>query len=346
MPNVLVTGGAGFFGSILKQRLLQNGFQVTSFDRVADYGWHPRLKSVTGDLRDRKLLEQTFADGGFDAVFHCAAALEQGSHQDRENLWTSNVDATRLVAEAARRYDATKLVFLSTNCLWAKNPGHPVKETDAPQPGDIYGESKLAGERLLAQFADDMDVTVLRCPTIIDRGRLGLLTILFEFIQENKTVWLVGDGSNRYQFIYGEDLANACLLALRGNGFNLFHVGSDNVPTLRQSYEAVIAEAGSRSRVRSLPKKSAMSLMRIAHQLRLSPLGPYHSSMMAEDFVFDTSRIKDKLKWRPTLTNDQMLTRAYRYYAHRSEEIHARENVSAHSRPAAMGVIRLLKWVS
>jgi UDP-glucose 4-epimerase len=333
MPNVLVTGGAGFFGGILKQRLLQNGF-------------HPRLKNVTGDVRDRKLVEQTFAAGQFDAVFHCAAALAYGNHKEREELWATNVEATRLLAETARRHDATKLVFLSTHCLWSKQFGRPVNEVDAPKPPGAYGESKLAAERLLAQFADDMDVTVLRCPTIIDRGRLGLLAILFEFIQENKTVWVVGEGANRSQFIYGEDLANACLLALRATGFNLFHVGSDNVPTLRQTYEAVIQEAGSKSQVRSLPTKTALGIMRMAHRLHLSPLGPYHYSMIAEDFAFDTSRIKEKLKWRPTLTNDQMLTRAYRYYARRSQEIHAPADTSDHARSTSMGVIRLLKWVS
>jgi nucleoside-diphosphate-sugar epimerase len=108
----------------------------------------------------------------------------------------------------------------------------------------------------------------------------------------------------------------------------------------------VIREAGSKSKVRSLPKGPTLGLMRLAHHLHLSPLGPYHYRMIAEDFVFDTTRVKQQLGWKPTLTNSQMLERAYRYYAERRNEIEERENVSAHSKPAAMGLIRVLKWFS
>ena len=86
--------------------------------------------------------------------------------------------------------------------------------------------------------------------------------------------------------------------------------------------------------------------MKLAHALKISPLGPYHYRMIAEDFAFDTTKIREAMGWRPTLSNEEMLTRAYEYYAAQREEIHARTNVSAHSKPASMGVIRLLKWVS
>lgn len=342
----MVTGGAGFFGGVLKQRLLNDGWDVVSYDRVPDTASHPRLTSLLGDLRDRALVDAMMREGGFDAVFHCAAALAHGLHVDAKDIWTSNVDATRILAEAAQRHGAPKFVFISTNCLWARNLGHPVTEDEPPQPVEVYGESKMAAEKALREFEGALDVTMIRCPTIIDSGRLGLLSILFEFIHENKTVWVVGDGGNHYQFIYAEDLAQACVLGLNAKGVNLFHVGSDNVPTLRETYEAVIREAGSRSKVKSLPKGPTLAAMRLAHVLHVSPLGPYHYRMIAEDFMFDTTRIQRELGWKPTLTNSQMLERAYRYYAERRNEIHARENVSAHSKPASMGLIRVLKWFS
>ena len=101
-------------------------------------------------------------------------------------------------------------------------------------------------------------------------------------------MWVVGDGSNRYQFIYAQDLATACLQSLAYNGSNLFHIGSDNVVSLRNVYEAIIRAAGSRSRVVSLPKGPTIAAMQLAHKLKLSPLGPYHYRMIAESFVFDT----------------------------------------------------------
>jgi dTDP-D-glucose 4,6-dehydratase len=68
--------------------------------------------------------------------------------------------------------------------------------------------------------------------------------------------------------------------------------------------------------------------------------------MIAEDFSFDTNKIKGVLGWRPTLTNEEMLWRAYEYYSDNRREIEARKDVSAHRKAANMGVIRLLKWVS
>jgi nucleoside-diphosphate-sugar epimerase len=345
MTSFLITGGAGFFGGILKRKLLDDGAQVVSVDLVPDADRHPALTSLQVDIRDEKSMRSVFAAHNFDAVFHIAAMLAHGK-MNRDLLWTSNVDGTGMIARCARDAGVRKLVFTSSNCLWASNMGRPVREDDAPAPAEIYGESKLAGEKLLEQFHDGLDVVVLRCPTIIDSGRLGLLAILFEFIMENKTVWVVGSGSNRYQFIYAGDLAQACVRSLECSGSATFHVGSDNVPSLRECYDAVIRQAGSRSRVRSLPKAPALAAMRLAHTLRISPLGPYHYRMIAEDFIFDTSHIREALGWRPTVNNSEMLTAAYRYYAENRSEILARSNVSAHSRAADMGILRLLKWMS
>jgi len=86
--------------------------------------------------------------------------------------------------------------------------------------------------------------------------------------------------------------------------------------------------------------------MQLAHKLKVSPLGPYHYRMIAEDFIFDTTHIRRQLGWQPTFTNEQMMVEAYRYYAAQRTEIHTRKDVSAHSRPASMGIIRLLKWIS
>jgi nucleoside-diphosphate-sugar epimerase len=318
---------------------------VVSIDLVPDAARHVALTSIEGDIRDEAAMKSLFAKHKFDAVFHIAAMLAHGK-MNHDLLWTSNVDGTGVVARCARDAGVKKLVFTSTNCLWASNLGHPVREDDVPAPAEVYGESKLAGEKLLATLTDGLDVVTIRCPTIIDEGRLGLLAILFEFIRDGKTVWVVGSGGNRYQFIHAGDLSDACVKALDYKGSATFHVGSDNVPTLRQCYEAVIREAGTKAKVRSLPKGPTLLAMRAAHVLKISPLGPYHYRMIAEDFTFDTTRIKAALGWRPTVTNSEMLAAAYRYYAEHREEINARTNVSAHSKAAEMGILRLLKWIS
>jgi nucleoside-diphosphate-sugar epimerase len=111
-------------------------------------------------------------------------------------------------------------------------------------------------------------------------------------------------------------------------------------------YERVIRAAGSKARVASLPRRPTIAMMQLAHKLGVSPLGPYHYRMIAESFVFDTSRIRRELGWTPTLTNEEMMLRAFSYYSENRRAIHARTDVSAHSKAAPMGIIRLLKWMS
>ena len=344
MKTVLVTGGAGFFGGVLKRELLERGHCVISADIVPDEDKHERLFSLNVDIRDRDALNKVFDDHKIDGVMHCAAMLAHGV-KDTDELWKSNVDGTRNVAEAMVAHSVKQLVFTSSNCLWGKAFGRPVREDDVPAPIEIYGQSKYEGERILQSYPQ-LNAVIIRCPTIIDFGRLGLLAILFEFIDEHRRVWTVGGGKNRYQFIYAKDLADACIRALNHSQAEIFNIGSDDVKSLAEVYRYVVKNARSRSAVSSLPLRPTLAAMRLAHKLRISPLGPYHYKMIAEDFLFDTRKIKERLGWKPTLTNEQMLLRAYQYYSQNRREIEQRTDVSDHRRAAKMGVIRLLKWVS
>ena len=345
MRSVLLTGGAGFFGELLKNRLLDDGFHCVSIDLVEDTTSHPNLESMQVDIRDMDALKEVFEAHEFEAVFHCAAMLAHVI-KDKDTLWDSNVNGTRNIAELTKEHKIPKLVFISSNCLWAENFHRPVTEEDVPKPAEIYGLSKWEGEKVLLEYTDYFDAIILRTPTIIDYGRLGLLAILFEFIQEGKKVWVVGGGHNRYQFIYGPDLADACVKALQNDGSDIFNVGSDDVKSMGEVFQYVAEKANTGSRVASLPKGLTLFLMKVAHHLKLSPLGPYHYMMIAEDFIFDTSKIKRKLGWAPTVTNSEMLYRAYKYYQENLEEIRSRTDAPAHKQAAKMGIIKLLKWVS
>jgi UDP-glucose 4-epimerase len=344
MRTVLVTGGAGFFGGILKRAILDSGDRCINVDVVPDHDGHPNLEKHQADLRDRAALDKIFASGPIDGVVHCAAMLAHGS-EDPKELWTSNVDGTRNLMDAMRKHGVRQHVFTSTNCLWGEAMGRPVREDDPPNPVELYGRSKVEAERIIREYTD-INSILLRCPTIIDFGRLGLLSILFEFIDEGRRVWAVGGGRNRYQFIYAQDVANACILALDYPHSDTFNIGSDDVKSIAEVYEYVIRNSQSKAKVATLPRGPALAAMKLAYHLKISPLGPYHYKMIAEDFLFDTSRIKERLGWRPTMTNEEMLWRAYQYYSQNRREIEARQNVSAHRKAAKMGVIRLLKWVS
>jgi len=345
METVLITGGAGFFGDILKRSLLQRGFSVVSIDLEKDDMTAKNLVTVQGDIRDRALLDTLFTKYMFSAVFHLAAILAHAV-KDQDFLWSSNVEGTHEIAEAMKRHNVKKVVFTSTNCLWGKPMGRPVTEDDAPSPIEIYGQSKLEGEKILLRAAPAITPVIIRCPTIMDAGRLGLLAILFEFIDEGRIVWVVGGGDNTYQFIYAQDLVDACVKSLALMEPVIMNIGSENVRSFREVYKEVIKRAGTKSRVGNLPKGPTLFAMRIAYALGLSPLGPYQYKMIAEDFVFDTSRIRRILGWKPTLTNEEMLWRAYEHYRTHRKDIESRTGVSAHKQGAKMGIIRLLKWLS
>jgi nucleoside-diphosphate-sugar epimerase len=345
MSAAFVTGGSGFLGSLLIEKLISDGHSVTNIDLVESNLQFPGLVSVVGDIRNRALLDQLLAASKPDVVFHCASHLAHGALNEGE-LWSSNVEGTRTLAEAVAAAGVPTVVYTSSNCLWGVGFSRPVREDDAPAPVEIYGRSKWEGEKILQSFSDRFSTIAIRCPTIMDEGRLGLLSILFEFVSENRRVWVVGDGSNRYQFIYAKDLIEAMLAGWADGRPNVYGIGSDGILSMRETYEYVIRHCGSTSRVASLPKAPMIAAMRAAHLLRVSPLGPYHYRMIASDFMFDTSKIKSELGWRPTLANHEMLLRAYRYYQANRAEIYSRSLVSAHRKPADMGVIRLMKWMS
>lgn len=342
--RALVTGGAGYLGGVLARFLADRGIAVVSLDRLDDPEPDPRIVYAKADLRRPDQIRAVFEKNGpFDAVFH-AAALMGHEKPDPADLWDSNATGTGHLAEACIAHGVRKIVYTSTICVYGQQYPHPVTEDEPVCPIESYGASKLEGEKILASFAGRLEFDALRCPTIVSAGRLGLLTILFEFVKEGRRVYLVGDGSNRYSFVYALDLCEACLLSARAPGSHVYHVGSDRVKPLREVYEAIIQEAGSRSRLTRLPEKPAIWALKALFALGISPLGPYHARLIAGTFVFDNARIKRDLGWEPTKTNDEMLREAYRYYVERNPG--RSDGLAAHRQSAKMGILRLVKWLS
>lgn len=342
--RVLVTGGAGYFGGLLARTCADRGIHVVATDRLTDPEPDLRIVEARADLRFPDQVDTLFkTQGPFDAVFHCAAVMGH-ENPDPKDLWDSNVQGTANVADACLAHGVRKLVYTSTICVYGKGYAGPVAEDEPTCPIEDYGRSKLEGEKELAARAGRLDADAIRCPTIVSAGRLGLLAILFEFVHEGRKVWLAGDGGNRYQFVYANDLAEACLLAARSPGSHVYHVGSDRVKPLREVYGAVIEEAGSRSRLVPLPAWPVNVALALFHKLGLSPLGPYHWRLLSGTFVFDTRRIKENLGWQPTRTNDEMLRDAYRYWEERRPA--RSQQLAAHRQSAKMGILRLVKWLS
>jgi len=342
MKCFLITGGAGFFGSILKKRLLEQGNKCISIDLMEDFYTHENLISIKGDITNLDLLEDIFKKYQFDAIFHCAAILAHDK-KNLKKLWKSNVTGTEIISDFAIKYNVKKIIFISSNCLWGKSFEYLVDEQEIPNPIEIYGKSKLEAEKILIG-KKQLNSVIFRSPTIIDEGRLGLLSMLFEFIDENRKIPMVGNGENKYQFIYAQDLANACLKALDYNKTGIFNIGSDNVKSFNDVYRYVIKNSNSKSTLIHFPKSLITFAMKVCYLLRISPLGPYQYKMISSSFVFNTDKIKKELNFSPTLTNEEMLLKAYNFFHNNKKEISGRKDVSIHNKNAKLGVIKILKW--
>lgn len=343
MPHVLVTGGAGYFGGILKRHLLRHRYHVTSIDRAPDATRHSCLTKRTGDLRDPWLLNSAFRRARYDAVFHCGAVVPRGCC-DEEDLWTSNVNATRMIAKACREWEVPKLIFASTSCLWG-GTAHAICEDDTPAPVDLYGKSKLAAEHILCEFSVFIDVVILRSPAIIDRVSGGLLAILFDLIRDGRTIWTPGNADNLCQVVSAEDLVRAFMAAMRPGVSDIFHVADPGAKSVRELLLAVIDAARSESMIRGLHERSARTALQVGSRFGIPSLSPYESHMLLDDSFLDTAKARERLGWRASLTCEQILVQAFRQSASRSAENTKRYGIRWF-RPTPLGLARRLKWVS
>lgn len=350
--NVLITGGEGFLGQYLVDYLLQKGgFEVVIFDKLPHqmrHDHHGRVFSFNGDILSKEDVRKVFKIyGPFSSIYHLAGAMPDKSFSD-DLTWKTNVLGTiNLVTRAI--YDGTRsFIFTSSNVTYGVPESLPVTEETPLRPLEIYGKSKAQAEKELEEFKNYINIQIFRCPVITGVGRLGLQAILFEFISENRNVYVLGDGSNRYQFVDAQDVCVALEMASHKKGFEVYNIGADNVLSLRQLYEHVISAAKSRSKIISLPKWPAMTLLSVLDKLNISPLGIYQYTMIGRSMYADTTKIKKTLGWRPKKTNLQSFLENYAWYIKNRNtftEI-GKGTMSSNRSLPKMKVFKLLKMLS
>jgi UDP-glucose 4-epimerase len=154
--RVLVTGGAGYIGSVVAGELLQAGHQVVVFDNLSRGHRQAIPKNaelVVGDLADRALLDQLLRPREIDAVMHFAALIEAGeSMKAPEKFFRNNTANALTLLEAMLAAQVKRFVFSSTAALFGNPERTPIEEDDPVHPTNAYGESKLLVERMLAWF--------------------------------------------------------------------------------------------------------------------------------------------------------------------------------------------------
>ena len=344
MSRYLITGSSGFLGTILTRELEKSGHELVLVDSLVGAEQVGGHRFIQQNLSQHEAVDVVAAAGPFDAIFHLASQIDFGV-DDQSDLFSNNVAATQTVAAIAKRSSCRKVVFTSSNAIFLGYPGdRRITDEDSPIPTDEYGRSKVRSEECLAEEASDFDSIVFRCPNILDAGRVGMLSIFFDFVLEGRKCWLIGDGSTRYQCIYSLDLVNAMLSSLALKGSHTFNIGSDNVTSIYEMYQSVIDRAACGSRVGSLPAFPAIPVLKILNRLGLSPIGPYQFRMLTADFVFDCTKIKSVLNWEPTLNNSEMLCKAFDYY--NENRLSLDSGKSANSGKASQGIIGMIRRLS
>lgn len=336
----LVTGGAGYFGTLLVQRLCNAGRRVRVFD-VNDMLDRPAgVEVMRGDIRDPVAVRR--ACEGVEHVYHNVAQVPLA--KDREIFWSVNCDGTRHLLEASRAVGVSKVVHTSTSAVFGAPKQNPVTEATVPRPQEEYGRAKLAAEHLCDEFRKrGLDVSIVRPRTIMGHGRLGIMQILFEWVRNGRNIPVLGRGDNTYQFVHADDLADACIRAANVPGSETFNVGAERFGTMRETLQALVDHARTGSRVISVPAAPAVALMQVTSRLGTSPLGAYHSLMYGRSMYFDISKAKRMLGYAPEYSNEEMFCHSYDWYvAHRSE-VFGRVHASHHSSTVKQGVLR---WVS
>lgn len=314
--KVLITGGEGFLGTYLVNYLSHiGGHEIVIFDTLPS----SRVGHFRGDIVSKEDVRAVFAvHGPFQTVYHLAGAMPSKAVSD--NLtWKTNVSGTINVVSEAVKSGVESFVFTSSNVTYGIPESLPVTEETPLHPLETYGKSKAQAERELERFKKRINIGIFRCPVITGVGRLGLQAILFEFISENRNVYVLGDGLNKYQFVDAMDVSVALELASHRKGFDIYTIGGDEVMSLRDIYQKVIDAAKSKSKIISLPKIPALAILAVLDKLNISPLGIYQYTMISRSLYADTTKIKKKLGWKPKKTNVDSFIENYRWYVTNKE---------------------------
>lgn len=335
---MLVTGGSGYFGGGLVERLLARGDTVRVFDRH-EPARRDELEWVAGDVRDRDALRTACED--VDVVLHNVAQVPLA--RDRRLFRSVNVVGTANLLVAARDAGVAKVVHTSSSAVFGIPDANPVTEDSRRRPLEDYGRAKLEAELLCQEAARaGLDVTVIRPRTILGHGRLGIMAVLFDFVADGAPVYVLSRGANRYQLVHASDLADACLRAADREGPAVYNVGAGEFGTMRETLQALVDHAGTGSTVRSLPIGPSRAAMQGLARLGLAPFAPYHWLLYGESLWFDITKARTELGWEPRHSNASMLVESYEWFlAHRHELDGA--SGSHHQSPARLGLLRALK---
>lgn len=256
--KAFVSGGAGFIGSHLVDRLMADANEVTVYDNltsgkkqfISQHFNNPRFELVIGDLLDLNLLNKSME--GHDVVYHLAA-----NPQAREGIFKTRLDleqntlATYNVLESMRINAVRKIIFTSSGTVYGETPDIQIKENYGPLlPISLYGASKLACEGLISAFSDlfSIQAWIFRFGNIVGpRATHGVIFDLINKLKEDSaTLQVLGDGNQTKPYVYIDDCIDGILFVFRNanDRINVFNLAASTVTNVKAIVRMIIEKTG------------------------------------------------------------------------------------------------------
>jgi UDP-glucuronate 4-epimerase len=271
--NILITGGAGFIGSHLSERLLLENHNVVCIDNFDDFYARkikeqnissqlnqPNYKLVEGDIRRFEQLLQLFNEHSFDIVYHIAArAGVRPSIQDPLLYEDVNIKGTLNLLECIRQHPVKQFIFASSSSVYGINSKVPFSETDSVDlPISPYAATKRACELFCYTYHHlyQIPVSCLRFFTVYgprQRPEMAIHKFVKAIINEEE-ITLYGDGSSKRDYTFVEDIVSG-LIALKDIkvGFEIFNLGNSNVVSLKELISVIENATGKAAKINWMP---------------------------------------------------------------------------------------------
>lgn len=255
--NIFVTGGAGFIGSHVVDRLMGDGHAVTVYDDLSSgkqefIEHHLDNKDFTfiqADLIDAKKLMESLQ--GHDMVYHLAANPDVRLGAQQPVIAKKDILATYNVLDAMRRHDIEHIVFSSSSTVYGETPPQPLPENYGPLlPISVYGAAKLAAEGMISSFCHtfDMQGWIFRFANIVgERGTHGVIVDFINKLRNNpKEMEILGDGKQKKPYLYVKDCVDAMLFGHEHarEQINVINLGCDTATQVTRIAEIVVEEMG------------------------------------------------------------------------------------------------------
>jgi UDP-glucose 4-epimerase len=256
--KIIVTGGAGFIGSHLVDKLIAGGNEVTVIDNLSSgkmefiehHDQDPNFKLVTLDMLELEKLKHVIR--GADMIYHLAANpdVRLGEQNTRVHL-EQNIIVTYNLLEAMRMNNQQNIVFTSTSTVYGEASIIPTPENYGPLiPISLYGASKLACEALITSYCHTFEMRswIFRFANIV--GERGTHGIIFDFINKlkanPKALEILGDGQQRKSYIHVSDCIDGILFAVNNSNemANIFNIGSTDTIKSTEIGELIANEMG------------------------------------------------------------------------------------------------------